>query len=270
MSDLVADMRSQVEAAGQRPATLHEQLEALVPAVERATGRRDLAERIVRIGLTEVRKTPQLAQCTPQSIMGAIMQSAQLRLDPGAALGHCWLVPMRNKGVMECEWWLGYKGIVELAHRSGQLSGITADVVREGDRFEAVRGTNGRLVHEVDWRATTADRGPVYAAYAHARLLNGGEAWEVLTLEEIERRRGLSRGSDRASSPWVQWFDRMASKSAVHALGKWLPACPDYADGVVADGRVVSWDPDRPEVGVQVEDAADLLAAMPEAGESSE
>lgn len=272
MSDLVADMRNQIEHQG--PAlTLHEQLEAIVPSVERAIGRKDLAERVVRIALTEVRKNPQLAQCTVQSIMGAILQSAQLKLDPGGALGHCWLVPMKDRNkVLQCEWWLGYKGIVELAHRSGMLTGITADVVRENDRFEAVKGTNGRLIHEIDWRATVEDRGPVYASYAHARLANGGEAWEVLPLHEIERRRSLSRGSDKPASPWVQWFDQMASKCAVQALSKWLPASVDYGDGAIADQQVMRWDPDRPEVppSVDSDDVSALWAAMPETDDSDD
>jgi recombination protein RecT len=271
-TDVVERMRGQIEQADDRPRTLSDQLEALVPQVAKATGRTDLAERVVRMGLTEVRKSPELAQCTAPSIMGAVMQSAQLRLDPGQPLGHSWMIPMKHKGIWECEWWLGYKGIIELAHRSGQLTGITADVVREADRFEAVRGTTGRLVHEIDWRASQEDRGPVYAAYAHAKLLNGGDAWEVLTLEQINERRAMSRGSDSKFSPWVNWFDRMAAKSAVHALGRWLPACPDYGDGVAADGRVMEWDPARPEVPAQPAglDAAELLAAMPESESESE
>lgn len=263
-SEVVASMRGQVEGAAP---TLHDQMTRLVPEVERAVGTRANADRLIRIALTEVRKTPKLGECTFTSIAGAVLQSAQLRLDPGGALGHCWLVPHWNgqAKAMECEWWLGYKGTVELAHRSGQLSGITADVVREGDLFFAVKGTHGELRHEVDWRATREQRGEVYAAYAHANLINGGDVWVVLTLEQLEERRALAKSADKASSPWRLWPDQMQAKTAVRALDRWLPACADYADGVAADGRVVRWDPDRPGDALEVDgvDAADLLAAMP-------
>lgn len=269
-NDVVAQMRDQVEA---RPPTLYEQLDAMVPQVERAIGRRDLAERLVRIALTEIRKTPKLGECTPESMMGAVLTSAQLRLDPGGARGHCWFIPTWNNSrkCNEVEWWLGYKGAIELAHRSGMLAGITANVVREGDRFEAWRGTGGRLRHEVDWRATRADRGDAYAVYAHAHLLNGGDTWEVLTAEEVNERRALQRNNQKPSSPWVLWTDRMWAKTAIHALDRWLPSSADYADGVAADGRVLRWDPDQPDVPPQGDDdASELLAAMPTPDEPDE
>jgi recombination protein RecT len=267
-SDVEARVRGQVE--GEKPPTMFAQLESYIPQVERAIGRRDLAERLVRIGLTEIRRTPMLAKCTPESLMGAILQSAALKLDPGSARGHCWLVPSNNwkpdlgRKQLECEWWIGYRGIIELAHRSGQLAGIYADVVREGDDFSEERGTNGHLCHVVDHRASTADRGEIWAAYAHARLRNGGEAWHVLSLEQIEKRRAMAKSIDKPTSPWKLWEEEMMAKTAVRSLDRWLPSCPDYSDGVAVDGRVLRWDPDRPEVPPQPADAAtDLLGAVP-------
>lgn len=263
-SDVVESMRNQV--GGGKPLTLYAQLESVIPQVERAIGRRDLAERLVRIGLTEVRRTPKLGECTPESLMGAILQSAALKLDPGAARGHCWLVPHWNgqEKRMEVEWWLGYRGMVELAHRSGQLAGIYADVVREGDEFSEERGTNGHLRHVVDHRASRADRGEVWAAYAHARLINGGEAWSVLSMEQIDARRALAKSANKSTSPWKLWPDQMMAKTAVRALDRWLPSSADYNDGLQVDQRVVTWDPDRPDVPPRAaDDAVELLDQVP-------
>src|SRR5262245_14365 len=95
-------------------------------------------QRITRILLTEAWKTPALLDCTPVSLWGAIFQAAQLGLEPGGGLGHCYLIPFRDnrRGVTTCTFVPGYKGYVELAHRSGRVAKIGARVAYAGDEFD--------------------------------------------------------------------------------------------------------------------------------------
>ena len=93
-------------------------------------------ERFTRITLSALSTNPQLAQTTPKSFLGAMMTAAQLGLEPNTPLGQAYLIPYKNKGVLECQFQLGYKGLVDLAYRSGQISIIQAHTVRSNDDFE--------------------------------------------------------------------------------------------------------------------------------------
>ena len=77
------------------------------------------------------------------------MVSAQLGLEPGT-LGYCYLVPYQNKktGQLEIQFQLGYKGILELVRRSGQVENIEARVVYEKDKFDFEYGLTPKLVHK--------------------------------------------------------------------------------------------------------------------------
>ena len=85
------------------------------------------ADRMARIAATELRKTPALLNTTPASFLGAVMQSAQLGLEPGSALGQAYLVPYGN----QCQLILGYRGMIDLARRSGQVLSLSAFAVHE-------------------------------------------------------------------------------------------------------------------------------------------
>ena len=95
------------------------------------------AERFTRIALTEFRRNPKLLDCTEQSLLGGLLLSAQLGLEIGGPLGQSWLIPFRDikTGTSEAIWILGYKGIIALAYRSGELASIEARDVCEGDDF---------------------------------------------------------------------------------------------------------------------------------------
>lgn len=238
-----------------------------VDQFERAIGDTAGAELLARTLLTELRRTPKLAGCTVQSFLGAAMQCAQINLMPGAALGHCWLVPMNNRRniggqwqtVPECEWWLGYQGMIELGYRSGMVASFAADDVRPKDEFRTARGTQGGLHHSIDYQCT--DRGATFAYYAHASLTTGGDVWVVLRPEEVEALRGRSPAAQAGKgSPWDTDYRAMALKTCVRQLFKWLPTSTVVAPALEADGSTTNWDPGRPHVPPQVidVDATDL------------
>ena len=190
------------------------------------------ADRFTRLVITQMRQTPQLAQCTPASLLGSLMLSAQLGLEPGP-LGHVWLIPRRKGNQMEVTFQLGYKGIIELARRSGQLSSIEAHEVCEADEFDFAYGTEGYLRHKPDIRG---ERGAAYAYYAVATFKDGGHAFVVLSRADVEKRKARSAAGD--SGPWKTDYDAMARKTAVRALAPFLPLSAELQRAIDTDDRV--------------------------------
>ena len=194
------------------------------------------ADRLARIALTEVRKTPALGRCEQASFLGAIMQCAQLGLEPGGALGHAYLLPFENrkKGITEVQFIVGYRGMIDLARRSGQILSIEARVVYAADQFSVKLGLNPDLTHEPEWDAP--DRGPLRFVYAVAKLKDGGTQFEVMSRAEIERVRAKSKAGQ--AGPWVDHYEEMAKKTVIRRLFKYLPVSIELATAVEQDERV--------------------------------
>lgn len=172
------------------------------------------AERMSRIALTELRKTPALLRTDPKSFMGAIMQSAQLGLEPGSALGQAYLVPYGN----QCKLILGYRGMIDLARRSGQVLSLNAYAVHEGDDFSYCLGLHPDIQHVP---AADADRSkrPITFVYAVANLKGGGCQFEVLSRAEVEAVKAKAKSKDI----WNSYFEEMAKKTVIRRLFKYLP-----------------------------------------------
>ena len=201
------------------------------------------ADRLARIALTEVRKNPKLAQAEQTSFLGAIMQCAALGIEPGGALGHAYLLPFDNKrkGVTEVQFILGYKGMLDLARRSGEIVSIESRAVYERDEFNVVLGLNSDLKHIPNWDADS--RGELRFVYAVAKLKDGGVQFEVMHRKEIEAIRDNSQGYKAAikfnsDSPWKSSFEEMAKKTVMRRLFKYLPVSIEIASAINNDERV--------------------------------
>lgn len=191
------------------------------------------AERLLSVTMTEVRKTPALRECTQASLFGSLVQAAQLGLEPGSALGHCYLIPYNNKraGVVECQFQIGYKGMLDLARRSGQVQRIYAYCVREKDHFEVQLGTDDRLIHKP---CITENPGEIVGAYAVAHLTGGGAPqFRFLPRWKLDEIRNGSRSGN--SGPWVTHFEEMANKTAIRSLFKLLPVSIQALTGASLD-----------------------------------
>ncbi len=196
------------------------------------------AERLARVALTEVRKNPALALCDQTSFLGALMTCAQLGLEPGGPLGHAYLIPFENrkKGVMEVQFIVGYRGMIELARRSGQIVSIEARPVYEGDTFEVTLGLHSNLRHVPDFdNPNRVQPDKLRFVYAVAKLKDGGVQFEVMSRREVEAVRAQSRAG--SSGPWVTHFEAMALKTVVRRLFKWLPISVELAAAIDADER---------------------------------
>jgi len=187
-------------------------------------------DRLIRIALTEMRMNPRLFDASKESLLGALMVSAQLGLEPGA-LGYCYLVPYQNKktGQLEIQFQLGYKGILELVRRSGQVENIEARVVYEKDKFDFEYGLTPKLVH----KPALKERGKPVAVYAIARFKSGATAFDIMSVDEIEAIKKRSKSPEYG--PWVTDWEAMAKKVIIKRLCKYLPLSVDVQRGLAVD-----------------------------------
>ena len=188
-------------------------------------------ERMMRVCNTAIQKTPALLDCEPRSLMGAIIQSSQLSLEPDGVLGHAYLIPFNNRktGRIECQFIAGYKGLIELSRRSGQISTVYAHAVHANDEFRYTLGLDPTLIH----KPTSGEPGDLIAVYAVCHLRDGGKQFEVLQRREIDAIRSQSKASN--SGPWVTHYDEMAKKTALRRLCKLLPTSPELARAAALD-----------------------------------
>lgn len=184
------------------------------------------ADRMVRIVLQAANRTPDLLKCTPQSVALALVNAAQLGLEAGSLTGSAYLVPFNNKktGNKECQLIPGYRGLIDLARRSGEVLKIEARVIYEGDDFDIDYGA-GTVRHRPSM--TSRARVDILGAYAIATLKNAITQIEFMTREEIDGIRKRSRAGD--SGPWVTDFSEMCRKTVVRRLIKYLPLSPELS-----------------------------------------
>lgn len=219
------------------------QSEAIQRQIAMALPRHLTAERLVRICTTELRKTPKLAQCSPASFVGAVIQCAQLGLEPGGALGHVYLIPFEKRAKVDGRWIttevvcqviIGYRGMLDLARRSGQIESISAYPVLMGDTFRCKLGLEPSLDHEPDWDNVTRDEPEkIRFVYAVARLVGGGKQFIVMSRAEVEKIRARSKSPD--DGPWVTDYEQMALKTVVRRLFKFLPVSIELQTAVALD-----------------------------------
>lgn len=206
------------------------------------------AERLMKVAQIAATTTPALAKCDVASLIGAIGQCAQMGLEPNTVLGHAYLVPFntKRKDAEGNERWvnsvqviIGYKGLIDLARRSGQIVSIAAHEVCANDHFEMVYGLDEKLEH----KPGLADRGPVIGFYAVAKLVGGGHAFEFMPMRDVEEIRNNSQGWQQAVKfkkqdihPWGAHFVEMGRKTVIRRLAKYLPLSIEFQTAATLDG----------------------------------
>jgi recombination protein RecT len=215
-------------------ASVKKTMESLVPHLRQVATKVLSPEKITKIVTSAISRTPLLLQCfrdSPHSILRCALVSAQLGLDPDSPLGQCYLVPYRNgrTGKYEAQFIIGYRGLIDLARRSGNIVSIRSRVVYEKDKFEIKYGLNEDIIHI----PFEGDGGELRAVYAVAELKDGGIQYEVMYRHEIDAIRKRSKAS--GSGPWVTDFSEMARKTIIRRLSKYLPMSVDLARAVEAE-----------------------------------
>lgn len=182
-------------------------------------------ERFSRIATTAVTQNPALAQCSPQSFIGAMLTAAQLGLEPNTPLGQAYLIPYGTN----CQFQLGYRGLIELAHRSGDIKSIEAHVVYANDEFDFEFGLEPKLKH----KPAKKDRGDAAWVYAVYHTKDGGYGFEVMSVDDINRHR--AKYSKAKSSPWDSAWDEMAKKTVIKRVLKYAPLKTEFARAMATD-----------------------------------
>lgn len=201
------------------------------------------SDKFVRVAITTIRKNPALAKCNRESLLGALMVSAQLGLEPGI-LEQAYLIPYGN----EVQFQISYKGMIELLRRSGQLKDIYAYPVYENDEFDIVYGLNRDLIHKPNFE----DRGNVKGYYAVAILKDNTKAFYYMTKKEVEQHRDkFSKSAKSSKSPWTTDFDAMAEKTVLKKMLKYLPVSTEYLESMTKDENTYKYDEKEKQVEVK-------------------
>ncbi|MBQ6996295.1 MAG: recombinase RecT [Lachnospiraceae bacterium] len=215
--------------------SISDMIKALEPEIKRALPSVITPERFTRMALSAINNTPKLAECTQMSFLAALMNAAQLGLEPNTPLGQAYLIPFQNKGVLECQFQLGYKGLINLAYRNDQLQTIQAQCVYANDQFEYELGLEPKLNH----KPCISERGELIAVYALFKLQNGGYGFEVMSKTDIdEHAKKYSKAVNSSYSPWKTAYSEMAMKTVVKKVLRFAPLKTDFLRDIASDETV--------------------------------
>ncbi|WP_258959132.1 recombinase RecT [Paenibacillus tyrfis] len=229
-------------------------------------------ERLARITLTAISRTPKLVECTPMSIVGAVMNCATLGLEPNL-IGHAYLVPFWNgkSGMMECQFQIGYKGQIDLIRRTGDVSKIYAETVYENDLFVYIKGEDKRLIHvpfdmlhllenfvpnkddfmEIMIQQAIAsiknrnpkDQGKAVRYYSAYRLKDGAFDFATMTAEQcLAHANRHSKSKDKGGhlfGTWIDHFDSMCKKTCIKEMAKYMPISIEIQEKLALDEAVL-------------------------------
>ncbi len=216
-----------------KPQTIEDYMKKMAPAMAQALPKHMDIDRLTRLAMTTIRTTPALKDADVGSLLGAVMQAAQLGLEPGL-MGHCYLLPFnnKNKGIKEVQFIIGYKGMIDLARRSGHIKSIYAHAVYSNDEFDYELGLESKLVHKPTMEP---DKGEFIGAYAVAHFKDGGYQFEFMSKADIEKRKGRSKAANSKFSPWTSDYEEMAKKTVVRHMWKYLPISVEVQQQVAYD-----------------------------------
>jgi len=186
------------------------------------------AERMARVTLTAMTRTPKLQDCTPESFFRCLLDLSSWGLEPDGRRAH--LIPYGK----ECTLILDYKGLVELCYRTGTVHNIHADVVRDGDLFQF---SMGKVTAHTPWAFLPKDERPkeagdIIAAYCIVEMKNAVKC-EVMTREEVDAIKNRSRAG--SSGPWKTDYAEMAKKTVFRRASKWLPISSEMVEAFDRD-----------------------------------
>lgn len=237
MPDLTQNMKKQVmksqvnqelEQLNKNKKEILDLLEAQKEQIRRAFPRDVNVDRVIRIITTALSREPILAKCTPVSILGCAIQSAQLGLEPDSVLGQCYFIPFYNsqKKVYEAQLIVGYRGYIDLAYRSGMIKSVFAMDVKKDDEFSYEYGNNQFLKHIPKYRnSTSITWDDIIGSYAYVYTIQGGFVFKVLDKLELEIARSYSKTSSEKSA-WNLRPNIMAMKTSLRQLNKFMPLSP--------------------------------------------
>lgn len=252
--NILANVPKIVEEVGATPLpkeskkTIEDFLMANKSKIEAALPKHLTGEKMLRLILTELNKNPDLKECTLTSLVGSILQCSQLGLEPGATLGNAYLIPFNRKvkekdgsfkTIKECQFMIGYRGMLELARRSGKVLSFAVRPVYEHDVFEFSYG----LIEKCHHIPTLGDKGEFLGAYANIKLRDDSSYFEFMSKADINKVRDsslaysswLKFGKSGKKPIWEENYEEMAKKTVVRHVFKYLPISIEIQNAVGFD-----------------------------------
>ena len=215
--------------------SMPDMVKAMMPEIRKALPSVITPERFTRIALSALNNTPALQQCSPMSFIASLLNSAQLGLEPNTPLGQAYLIPYKNKGQMECQFQIGYKGLIDLAYRNGQMQTIQAQAVYENDLFEYEYGLEPKLVHKPAY----SDRGEITYFYGLFKTVNGGFGFSVMSKADMDNyARTYSKAFASDYSPWKTSYEEMAKKTVIKQALRYAPIKTDFQRALSTDESI--------------------------------
>ena len=217
--------------------TIPDMVKVMMPEIKKALPSVMTPERFTRIALSALNNTPALQQCTPMSFIAALLNAAQLGLEPNTPLGQAYLIPYKNHGRLECQFQIGYKGLIDLAYRNGQMQTIQAQAVYENDEFFYEYGLEAKLRH----RPAFSDRGELVYFYGIFKTINGGYGFSVMSKNDMDiYAKTYSKAFDSEYSPWKSNYEEMAKKTVIKQALKYAPIKTEFQRALSTDETIKS------------------------------
>ena len=193
------------------------------------------SERLYQLAVSTINQTPKLAECDSASLLSCVMKCSALGLEPSAVdgLGRAYILPFRNHGRMQATFIIGYKGLIDLARRSGQLVSIHAQAVYKGDEFDFWEDEDGQHFKFRPNRDAKHKPENLTDVYVSANLVNGGKVFEHMTKAEVDAIRKRSKSAN--NGPWVTDYEAMALKTVIRRSARYLPMSTETQEAVAAD-----------------------------------
>lgn len=207
--------------------TVQAALEKMKPQFAAALPKHITPDRMLRVALTAIQNTPALLTCNRKSLLLAILRAAQLGLEPDGVLGQAYLIPFKKNWKDESGKWQsrtdaqlipGYRGLIDLARRSGEVSNIIAKEVYSKDEFSVDWSQQPPFTHKP---AMTGDRGEITHFWALANFKDGGYHWDYMTKGEVDYIRQNSNGAK--NEVWDKFYTEMGKKTMIRRIAKYLP-----------------------------------------------
>ena len=232
---MAGKIQNQVAQRDPEQKTMQQYIKSMEGEIAKALPSVITPERFTRIVLSAISVNPKLASCTPASFLGAMMTSAQLGLEVNTPLGQAYVLPYMNRGTLEAQFQLGYKGLIDLAYRSGEVEVIQAHVVHENDFFDCEYGLDPKLTH----KPADRDRGEPVKVYAVFKTKSGGFGFEVMSMDDVRKHaEKYSPAYKSGFSPWKTNFEEMAKKTVLKRVLKYAPLKSDFVREIAQDGAI--------------------------------
>lgn len=220
---------------------LTQNLQSMKSAFQMALLKPETVDRFIRSAITQLKMNPMLAECDPQSLYGAFMQTAQLNLD--ITLGQAWVIPYWSgkKGCNVAQFQIGYQGLIDLFYRHQLASELYVEIVYKNDQFEYSLGTDRKIIH----KPAIGERGDMIAVYAVAKLSSGAQSLFVMSVPELHKYKAQYSKPDKQGrhGVWDSDFESMAKKTAIKQVLKYMPKAVEIQRAMIVDSTATIINP---------------------------